>query len=524
MANIVPAAGIFEGLTLTVKMYHAAKTIKVHKKRLSGLARQCDSLLSTIREHSSRLSGTAAAIEADEIERSIERISRRVSEWASYDGKLAFLRQNEIQIGIDECYRELATCSDRFTMAMAVLAHSDNETHRQRDFAQLYDLMVRSLEEVQTNSRNMPLAVPQLTEPLTLQEEVVTIDSQQLSSQSPIPPRPKPTDLTGKVSIISQQPDIKGSLLDFYLGEWENDGEEAALGSPRDQSSASQMLFKEWVEARVGLHHRNLLGLFGHVTIGDSIYSVSPWMSNGNIREFIRINPNVDRLRHLSEVACAVEYLHENEIIHGDICGVSHHLVGSTEFRCTSSQKNVLIDGNGKTFVCGFNLSGYLKPSFDITRARWFSPERMTPQGFNPPTEKGDVWSFGSLGIEVFTGKDPYSSHKDFYVPVLLNGGTPPADRGSTTVEMSSNIWDLLESCWQADPTKRPSMSDIQLAIREMLPRRGYRPQSTFPGRDWDSVFTMESASIHGSDRDWGSVSSSSVHRSSLGSFVSIDN
>jgi serine/threonine protein kinase len=96
----------------------------------------------------------------------------------------------------------------------------------------------------------------------------------------------------------------------------------------------------------------------------------------------------------------------------------------------------------------------------------------MTPQGFNPPTEKGDIWSFGSLGIEVFTGKDPYSSHQDFYVPVLLNGGTPPADRGSTTVDMSSNIWDLLESCWQADPTNRPSMSDIQLAIREMLPRR----------------------------------------------------
>jgi serine/threonine protein kinase len=97
----------------------------------------------------------------------------------------------------------------------------------------------------------------------------------------------------------------------------------------------------------------------------------------------------------------------------------------------------------------------------------------MTPQGFNPPTEKGDVWSFGSLGIEVFTGQDPYSSHQDYYVPVLLNGGTPPADRGSTTVDMSSNMWELLESCWQTDPTMRPSMSDIQLAIREMLPRRG---------------------------------------------------
>jgi serine/threonine protein kinase len=107
-----------------------------------------------------------------------------------------------------------------------------------------------------------------------------------------------------------------------------------------------------------------------------------------------------------------------------------------------------------------------------MTRARWFSPERISSTGLNPPTEKGDVWSFGSLAIEVFTGQDPYSSHQDFYVPVLLNGRTPPADRGSTTVDISSTMWDLLESCWQTDPTKRPSMSDVQLAIRGMLPRR----------------------------------------------------
>jgi serine/threonine protein kinase len=95
----------------------------------------------------------------------------------------------------------------------------------------------------------------------------------------------------------------------------------------------------------------------------------------------------------------------------------------------------------------------------------------MTSSGLTPPTEKGDVWSFGSLGVEVFTGQDPYSSYQDYYVPVLLNRGTPPADRGSTRVDMSSNMWELLESCWQTDPTKRPSMSDIHLAICEILPR-----------------------------------------------------
>ncbi|KAH9977141.1 kinase-like domain-containing protein [Lactifluus volemus] len=379
-------------------------------------------------------------------------------------------------------------------MTMAPLDEIDDrvrEAHQQRESAQLDDLTVRSLEELQTNSRSMSPAEQQWTEPLSPAEAG---HGNQPSSQPTIPPRPKPIDLTGKVSTISQQPDIKGSLLEFYLGEWEIDEEQH---------------FKEWVETCIGLDHQHLLGISGHVTIGDSIYSVSPWMRNGNIREHIRINPNVDRLRLLSEVASALEYLHENEIVHGDICG-----------------KNVLINGDGKAFVCGFNLSGYLRPSFDLTRARWFSPEMMTSTGLTPPTEKGDVWSFGSLGIEVFTGQDPYSSYQDYYVPILLNRGTPPADRGSTRVDMSSNMWDLLESCWQTDPTERPSMSDIHLAICEILPRGVDRQQSTFSGRDGrdrDSAFTMESASTHGSDRGRSSVFTSSVYRSSLATFVSAD-
>ena len=108
-----------------------------------------------------------------------------------------------------------------------------------------------------------------------------------------------------------------------------------------------------------------------------------------------------------------------------------------------------------------------------MSRARWFAPERITSTSITSPTEKGDVWSFGSLCIEAFTGEDPYSSHADFYVPVLLSKGTPPADRGSMEVDISPKMWDVMETCWQMNPAERPSMSVIQSAIRGMLPPRG---------------------------------------------------
>ena len=115
----------------------------------------------------------------------------------------------------------------------------------------------------------------------------------------------------------------------------------------------------------------------------------------------------------------------------------------------------------------------HIQPSSDMSRARWFAPERITSTSITSPTEKGDVWSFGSLCIEVLTGENPYNSHADFYVPVLLHQGTPPADRGSTAGDISPNMWGLMESCWQIAPVERPSMSEIELAIRGMLPPRG---------------------------------------------------
>jgi hypothetical protein len=46
--------------------------------------------------------------------RAVERILGRVLGWAGLSDNAAFLKQNEIEKGIEECHRELATCTDRF--------------------------------------------------------------------------------------------------------------------------------------------------------------------------------------------------------------------------------------------------------------------------------------------------------------------------------------------------------------------------------------------------------------------------
>ena len=89
-----------------------------------------------MREYSGRLVEAEASTfvtEADEIERwtyllfsdnlgpslihprrAVERILGRISGWESLSTRAAFLRQNHIQIGIEQCYRDLTACTVRF--------------------------------------------------------------------------------------------------------------------------------------------------------------------------------------------------------------------------------------------------------------------------------------------------------------------------------------------------------------------------------------------------------------------------
>ena len=48
--------------------------------------------------------------------RVIERILDRVLVWAEYSENRAIFKQNEIGIGIEECFRELSAFSNRFTV------------------------------------------------------------------------------------------------------------------------------------------------------------------------------------------------------------------------------------------------------------------------------------------------------------------------------------------------------------------------------------------------------------------------
>lgn len=477
-----PSSGIVEGAEICVRIREGVKAVKVHKQRLFNLARRCDELLTKVGEHSSQLVGPARAA-ADEIERVMRHILNRVLVWAGYSNSVAFLKRNDIRVGIDECESELSSLSTRFTMTLSLVNSDESrmrEEARQHDHRQMYDLVVAVCEEVRQIRRPAVSEPPSLLSPPQVNQRAVPAEAQEGANQVVISPPPGSASLSGKVTVISGRAEIEGRFLDFCFGEWTDDGDSAALGRPRNQSPTSQMHFKEKVDLWRGLHHRNVLSFFGHVEIENIVYSVSPWMEmeNRNIRDYVRGNPDADRMRLLSEVASGMEFLHEKKIVHGDLCG-----------------KNVLISGDGQAFICEFNLSESVNPFSDISRARWLAPERIkSGASATPPTFKADVWSFGLLCLEVFTDADPYRPHPDDFVLVLLGQGKPPENPRTAAVGLSSKMWGLMQSCWEVDPVVRHDMVTIQLALRNILPRVA-RPPSISPAQTQSSLPTIDGSS-----------------------------
>ena len=94
------------------------------------------------------------------------------------------------------------------------------------------------------------------------------------------------------------------------------------------------------------LRHSNILPLLGVLMSENRFAMVSEWMSNGNINEFVKAHPKVNRLQlvrppfatllspfrqpkfpQLKGIAIGLIYLHSNGMVHGDLKGVSFRLL-----------------------------------------------------------------------------------------------------------------------------------------------------------------------------------------------------
>ena len=190
----------------------------------------------------------------------------------------------------------------------------------------------------------------------------------------------------------------------------------------------------------------------------------------------------------------------------------------------TPNQANILITSSHRACLADFGLSTsgesrILKHSSGShTRitgtVRWQAPELLISESddFESPNRNTcacDIYSFGCVCYEVscfiaslarntgpdlsqvFSGQVPLHEVSEWIVPVVVNQGRRPL-RPSHDIclrrGLDNDMWNLMEACWQMEPSNRPTAGEVvaRICTKPSL------PTDTRPDSNWDNMFVSQ--------------------------------
>ncbi|KDQ08669.1 hypothetical protein BOTBODRAFT_165600 [Botryobasidium botryosum FD-172 SS1] len=230
------------------------------------------------------------------------------------------------------------------------------------------------------------------------------------------------------------------------------------------------------------LNHPNIIPFLGLPSIDGLPHLMSPLMPNGGADDYVRKNPNVNRVQLLIQIAQGLEYMHTRNppIIHGDL-----------------KANNILVSEDGSACLADFGLSRVYEETnpeaaltasgssatASITMAyhanfRWGAPEVILEDMHRTPAS--DIFTLGRLMVELLTGDIPFPGLVDQRIILHLATGRydRPVDSDAIACGLDDDMWTLILECWDQDPSKRPSASQVVERLR-CLPE----PASVNP--DW---------------------------------------
>eukprot|EP00597_Dinobryon_sp_UTEXLB2267_P008479 CAMPEP_0170088298 /NCGR_PEP_ID=MMETSP0019_2-20121128/22585_1 /TAXON_ID=98059 /ORGANISM="Dinobryon sp., Strain UTEXLB2267" /LENGTH=414 /DNA_ID=CAMNT_0010306427 /DNA_START=114 /DNA_END=1358 /DNA_ORIENTATION=+ len=250
-----------------------------------------------------------------------------------------------------------------------------------------------------------------------------------------------------------------------------------------------EMISEAGILAR--LKHPNIVGIIG---AGDDPrkFIVLEYLGGGTLSQLIHPEKGTDMMSSIrslyqskttsllsianvvfiaKEIAKALIYLHtafdaEAMVIHRDL-----------------KPDNIAFTEDGQLKVIDFGLMAcvrkrtYSAEAFEMTGNTgtlvYMAPEVALKK---PYTEKADIYSFGVILWQMTAGEVPYNSMKkdEYMTRVVVNGF-----RLKIKDDLPTLLFDLIEACWDASPSRRPSAEEVVVKLDEIMDvhiRRNRRP------------------------------------------------
>jgi ankyrin repeat protein/tRNA A-37 threonylcarbamoyl transferase component Bud32 len=268
------------------------------------------------------------------------------------------------------------------------------------------------------------------------------------------------------VKQVMPEASSSSSLVPSWMSRSQTTVETPSRVDPFEKAKRAETreMFKREADIWFGLSHPHVVRLFGACHVGPPFF-VCEFATNGTLVSYLRQHPN-ELWRLLHEAALGVQYLHERNIVHGDLKG-----------------NNIVIGSDKKAKVTDFGLSSIVsvsdESSAQITGAwHWVAPECILGKGIRP-TFASDVFSLGMCIIETLRvveslqhGSDspasrlPWGNLDNADVKGRLYGGNLP----TRPTCCSDQEWSLVTRMCCHDPVKRLNISTVVDKLAHLSP------------------------------------------------------
>ncbi|KAF9454233.1 kinase-like protein, partial [Macrolepiota fuliginosa MF-IS2] len=271
---------------------------------------------------------------------------------------------------------------------------------------------------------------------------------------------PRYLELKG-IQLDSSRPIAVNGFSDVYNGKYK--GRAISLRVGRQITQRDNRLLKGFFRELIlaaHLSHRSIFPVFGVCVVSQELQRiglVSGWTSRGNIKEYLKDSPSPPRMPLISDVIDGLVYLHQRNIIHGNI-----------------ESQNILVSNDEHALITDFgrsHIDGGAGWDFDLPDGaiRWTAPELLDSED-DLPTREGDIWSFSCLCYEILSNRIVFDQYKSDMkiMHALAKGEIPIRPEPPNGGHIDDRMWDLMTMCWDYQPDHRPNCEEIQRHITDL--------------------------------------------------------